>query len=218
MLESIMKKYLSRLSRMLKISFSSVIRAYKLPPLLCLLTLSILQLVACTDVPASNPYDPESPPEIISRVSIKGVVRDNLTDAGINGATLVLKGPNNKTFAPITTQSQAGQDDGYYEYLDLVPGAYSVSVSHPAYQPAISIFVGDLQPGVQQTESDLRLVKLSEADGGIFISGSVCLETQCALSQQDNSDIQVTVLNNDIKISSVFVNSDDRYVFRIYIR
>lgn len=81
----------------------------------------------CTEVPATNPYDPEAPIEVQRKASVEGVVTGE-GGAPLLGAVVTLTGPTDPDDNPRTTEA-----DGAYRFVGLVPGRYTLSVRHSGH-------------------------------------------------------------------------------------
>ncbi|MCC6811370.1 MAG: carboxypeptidase regulatory-like domain-containing protein [Deltaproteobacteria bacterium] len=85
-----------------------------------------LLLAACIpSVAPTNPYDPSTPVEQQARATLSGVVYDYL-GAPLRNAVVKLEGPTVPVNSPLTTD-----DDGAFNFGELIPGAYTLDVKHP---------------------------------------------------------------------------------------
>ncbi|MCB9535435.1 MAG: carboxypeptidase regulatory-like domain-containing protein [Myxococcales bacterium] len=157
-----------------------------LPSFLMLLALGA---TACSEVPASNPYDPEAPAEVQRKASLQGVVRGP-DEAALVGAVVTITGPTDPDNNPLTTG-----EDGAFRFVDLVPGRYVMRVEHSGHE-AREIDLGALGTG-EAVSRDVTLDPLrADSVGQARLSGVALKQGELALADEaarDHSGITVEV-------------------------
>ncbi|MCK5689761.1 carboxypeptidase regulatory-like domain-containing protein, partial [Myxococcota bacterium] len=168
---------------------------YKLT--LSLIVLSLSGWACVPEVAVSNPYDPELPAEQQQEALIKGAIQsateDGAAGLAIEGARVELLGPTEPVTNPIITGV-----DGEFNFGEVMPGRYTVTVSHASYLRQVRDVV--LEAG---EEVELQIV----LDSGIVIeeqahlSGVAHKTSQLSLSEDlaDHSGIVVEVVGMGLR-------------------
>ncbi len=146
---------------------------------------SLLLLVAACfpSVPATNPYDSETPIDQQQRAQVAGLVAEG--GAPVEGAEVSLAGGS--VALPVTTAA-----DGAFLFADLVPGAYTLVVEHAAYLPTVRAFI--LSPG-EELELTVELTLLPSGTGTSgHLSGVIVKQ-----GQSDHSGVTVELPGTGIR-------------------
>ncbi len=148
-----------------------------------------LGAAACSEVPASNPYDPEAPAEVQRKASLQGVVRGP-DEAALTGAVVTITGPTDPDNNPLTTT-----EDGTFRFVDLVPGRYVMRVEHSGHE-AREVDLGALGTG-EAVSRDVTLDPLrADSVGQARLSGVAYKQGELALADEaarDHSGVTVEV-------------------------
>ena len=175
--------------------------------------LSVLFFLAgCAEIPATNPFDPESPVELQRKASLHGVVLDVETRAPIIGAVVTLSGPTDPENNPLTTQDDGNVADGAelagtYRFENLAPGRYRLEVVHAGHVAQV-IELGRVEAGADITQDILLVPNPQINPGGPLpagvgrISGIAHKQGQLAIDDEalrDHSGITVEVVGAGVR-------------------
>jgi hypothetical protein len=156
---------------------------------LCAGVLGALGVSGCSEVPATNPYDPSSPVELQRKATIEGIVSGETLGALV-GAEITLSGPTSPDNNPLTTG-----DDGAFRFVELAPGRYVIRVEHPGHVSR-EIDLGSVVAGeVVERPIELEPRRASgQAPGQARLSGVAYKQGALALADEaarDHSGITV---------------------------
>lgn len=163
----------------------------------------LLTTFACiSEVPVSNPYDPKMPPEQQVKSVLQGTILSSVQEdtslVVVEGADILLDGPTEPANNPISSES-----DGTFQFNELVPGTYTVSIRHASHFPYARDVI--LSAGEDRVVNILLTPLpsgLSEDTG--HLTGVIHLASELHLpeSKQDHSNILVEVVGQGVRTTT----------------